>query len=245
MNWWLIGMVIVVAIAIIWYVRQQAKAANQRQVDANTAEADRADNARPVKKSGGLLQEATNIASGQSYERAAGEIGEMTAELAQARRDAELAAARLSNQAGEALAAVQAAAAAHGGAVPGDGTRHCPPGYPIKGAMPEMRYHLSEQPSYERLIPDVCFPAAAAAEAAGYAAAGDEPGMRDGAGGVPPGAIRGDGSRDCPPTFPIKANQATRHYLEPSAPAYATTIPELCFSSLESVRAAGMSPAPR
>ena len=61
------------------------------------------------------------------------------------------------------------------------------------------------------------------------------------AGGVPPGAVRGDGSRDCPPAYPIKASQAEMRFLEPGAPAYDATIPQLCFSSVESAQAAGLS----
>ncbi len=296
MNWWLILGIGIVAIAIIWYVQQQnAKAAEQRQADDRRRLPAATNETEQARKSGGLLQEATDIASGRSYQQAAGQIGEMSADLAQARRDAELAAERLAGRAGEALAAVQAAAATHGGAVPGDGTHDCPPGYPIKGNMPTMRYHLPEQPSYTRTIPEVCFQSVAAAEAAGFAESGDETGMRGGAvaaaavaaedvvddpagdgleavaaeaidirdrengersgivaealeaadaGSVPPGAVRGDGSRDCPPTYPIKANQSTRLFLDPSSSAYAATIPELCFSSIESARTAGMSPAP-
>ena len=43
----------------------------------------RMDSARPVKQGGGLLQEAADAALGRDYERAAGQLGETTAELAQ------------------------------------------------------------------------------------------------------------------------------------------------------------------
>jgi hypothetical protein len=62
------------------------------------------------------------------------------------------------------------------------------------------------------------------------------------AGSVPPGAIRGDGSRDCPPAYPIKGNQSTMIYHEPGTPTYLSTIPELCFSSGDAARAAGYAP---
>jgi hypothetical protein len=62
-------------------------------------------------------------------------------------------------------------------------------------------------------------------------------------GGVPPGAIRGDGGRDCPPAYPIKAHEKSRVYHQPGTPAYSTLVPQLCFSSAESARAAGFTPA--
>jgi hypothetical protein len=61
------------------------------------------------------------------------------------------------------------------------------------------------------------------------------------AGGVPPGAVRGDGSRDCPRAYPIKGNQSSMLFHEPGSPTYQSTIPEFCFSSVESAQAAGMS----
>ncbi len=177
----------------------------------------------------------------------------MTAELERAMQDADRDAQRLTDRADEAIASIQAAAAAHGGAVPGDGTHDCPPTYPVKGNMPTMRYHLPAQPSYGRTIPEVCFQNAAAAEAAGFTESGDETGMRGrgviveeaiaaaDAGGLPPGAVRGDGSRDCPSAYPIKGNQSSMIFHEPGSPTYQSTIPELCFSSVESARAAGYS----
>jgi hypothetical protein len=303
----LIIVVIIAVIAVIWYLRQQnAKAAEQRKVDefrrvrsaadaqdraavSATAAGAAAETARPVRP--GLLQEAADTATGREYEKAAGELEEMTADLARAREDADRAAARLAARADEALVAVQAAAKAHGGAVPGDGTHECPPAYPIKGNMPSMRYHLPGQPSYARTIAEVCFQNAAAAEAAGFTEAGDETGMRGGpaavveseiidiemrdrggvvrdevaaetvvvrnggkeervdvvaeaiaaadAGSGPPGAIRGDGSRDCPPSYPVKGHQSTMIFHEPGTATYGHTIPTYCFSSVEAAAAAG------
>ncbi|MBW3632171.1 MAG: hypothetical protein KY456_03995 [Chloroflexi bacterium] len=62
------------------------------------------------------------------------------------------------------------------------------------------------------------------------------------AGGVPSGVVRGDGSRDCPPTYPVKGNQKVMVSHEPGTPAYPATIPDLCFSSAGSAQAAGFSP---
>ncbi|MGH2616670.1 MAG: hypothetical protein ACRDJC_15650 [Thermomicrobiales bacterium] len=296
----LVLLFIIAVIAIIWYLRKQsAQDAERRKVDefrrlqaaANEAErAERAsltatapilvDESRPATRGGGLFEEAAETAAGARYERAAEEMDEMTAELAQASQEAEREAAQLSGRAGEAMAAVQAAAAAHGGAVPGDGTRDCPASYPIKGNMPSMLYHEPGQPTYQRTIPEVCFENVAAAESAGFSSArevsglagaagmleetfseevvvvaGDEERARVGvvadavaaadAGGVPPGAIRGDGSRDCPSAYPIKGNQSSLLYHEPGTATYERTIPEFCFSSADSAVAAGFSPARR
>jgi hypothetical protein len=274
----LLGLLVIIAIiAIIWYLRKQnAQAAEQRKVDefrrlqaasaeaeraeraslAATAPAPRVDEPSPVERGRGFLETAANTASGERYERAAEEMEELSAELERAMQDADRAAQRLTGHADEAIASIQAAAAAHGGAVPGDGTHDCPPSYPVKGNMPSLRFHLPGQPSYGRTIPEVCFQNASAAEAAGFTEAGDETGMRGGvevegvvaeaiaasdAGGVPPGAVRGDGSRDCPPAYPIKGNQSSMLFHEPGSPTYQSTIPEFCFSSVESAQAAGMS----
>jgi hypothetical protein len=276
---------IIAVIAIIWYLRKQnAQAAEQRKIDefrrlqAAAASQDRAAlaaDAAPVMatgRAGGLLQEAADTAAGKEYERATDELDEMTADLAAARQDAEREAARLAGRADEALASVQAAAAAYGGAVPGDGTHNCPASYPIKGNLPTMLYHVSGQPSYNRTIPEVCFQSVEAARAAGFYPARDVVGARgtglvageaivdeeeividDGdrldvvaqaiaaadAGGVPPGAVRGDGSRECPPTYPIKGNASSMLYHAPDSQTYLSTIPELCFSSVEAAEAAG------
>jgi hypothetical protein len=274
----LLGVLVVIAIIfIIWYLRKQsAQAAEQRKVDelrrlqAAATEAERAERASlaataaparvdaptPVERGRGFLETAADTASGERYERATEEMEEMSAELDRAMQDADRAAQRLTGHADEAIASIQAAAAAHGGAVPGNGSHDCPPSYPVKGNMPSLRYHLPGQPSYGRTIPEVCFQNAAAAEAAGFAEAGDESGMHGGvvveevvveaiaasdAGGVPPGAVRGDGSRDCPPTYPIKGNQSSMLIHIPDSPTYESTIPEFCFSSVESAQAAGFS----
>lgn len=303
----LLGVLAVIAlIAIIVYLRRQsAKTAEQqkldefRQMQAKAAAADRAAVAASAPPASadvapaagrGLLQEAADRAAGLPHERATDQIETQTSELARAREEAERAAARLSDRAEQALAGVQAAA--HRGAVPGDGTHDCPPGYPIKGNMPSQRYHEPGQLSYGRTIPEVCFESVEAAAAAGFVPAHDDPDMRrggsagavvaeeavliaerddsgqivdaavaeavvvgDGGGteavaqetvfamdDVPPGAVRGDGSRDCPPTYPIKASARWRHYHMPGAAAYDGTTPDLCFSSVTAAEGAGFSP---
>ncbi|MCC7023379.1 MAG: hypothetical protein IT338_11155 [Thermomicrobiales bacterium] len=237
---------------------------------------------------GGRLQDAVEAASGERLQRAAGQMDELTAELARSRREAEQAAQRLSRQAEETLAAMQTAAAAYGGAVPGTGVPDCPPEYPIKGDQAAMLYYAPGQRIYDETIPQLCFRNSAAAEAAGFAPAHPPEGAaglvvaeeratvdigRNGvvvdesaavpepdagaagdradivaraiaaadAGGVPPGAIRGDGGRDCPGAYPIKGDRATMRYLAPGAPGYDAAIPEFCFSSVDSAENAGFS----
>jgi hypothetical protein len=308
----LILLVVIAVLVVIWYMRKgSAGGSAQRTVDpsrriegpeagrvSTTATAPPATSTRTAapglpERGTGLFQEAADSAAGLRYERAADQMEGLTADLVKARQDADQAAGRLAGRASDALASIEAAASAHGGAVPGDGTHDCPTSYPIKGNMPSMRYHSPGQPSYNRTIPEVCFQSAEAAEAAGFLESGDEPGMRGDsvavaevatetvsvdegeesievlvaeaieirdredrergdvvaeaiaaadAGGVPPGAVRGDGSRDCPPSFPIKGNQEGMIYHEPGTPAYLATIPDLCFSSAGAAHAAGFSP---
>jgi hypothetical protein len=192
----LILLIAIAAIVIVWYVLQQrTRAAEQRRSeesrrtaakptgtgrgsmpDMNASSQAKAPEAGTgaTARSAGLFQEAAGSAAGLPYERAADEMDELTADLANASRAAERAAEQLANRAAEALEAVQVAAAAHGGAVPGDSTDRCPPSYPVKGRITAKRYHLPAESSYNGLVPDVCFQSAAAAEAAGFSGTGDE-----------------------------------------------------------------------
>ena len=54
------------------------------------------------------------------------------------------------------------------GAVRGDGTATCPPGFPVKGNAHSMIYHTAESRVYEQTIAELCFSSPAAAESAGY-----------------------------------------------------------------------------
>jgi hypothetical protein len=276
-------LVVIAVIAIIWFLRKEsAKAEEQRKVDEFRRLRDAADAqdraardasvapapARPVARGGDPLQEAADRASGLRYEHAADQLDAMTADLAEARAEADRVAARQAGRVGAALAAVQAAAAAHGGAVPGDGTRDCPPGYPVKGNLPSQQYYESGQRGYAQVIPDVCFQSVAAAEAADFAVSGtgddvivdevvdvvdiaDERPASAGiaaaavaaadAGGVPPGAIRGDGSRECPSAYPIKGNSQSMLYHEPGSATYQATVAEFCFSSVQAAETAGFA----
>lgn len=55
-------------------------------------------------------------------------------------------------------------------AVRGDGSGGCPEDYPIKGNASSRIYHVPDTQSYERTIPEFCFPTTEAAEAAGFRA---------------------------------------------------------------------------
>jgi len=54
------------------------------------------------------------------------------------------------------------------GAVHGDGSATCPPGFPVKGNAHSMIYHTAESRVYEQTVAELCFSSPEAAEAAGY-----------------------------------------------------------------------------
>jgi hypothetical protein len=54
------------------------------------------------------------------------------------------------------------------GAVRGDGTVTCPPGFPVKGNAHSMIYHTAESRVYEQTIAELCFSSSEAAARAGY-----------------------------------------------------------------------------
>lgn len=53
------------------------------------------------------------------------------------------------------------------------------------------------------------------------------------------GSVPGDGTHNCPPGFPIKANAQSQIYHLPESRSYDQTIPELCFATAEGAEAAG------
>jgi DNA-binding protein HU-beta len=55
----------------------------------------------------------------------------------------------------------------------------------------------------------------------------------------PIGAVRGQGSTECPAGYPVKGNVDSGIYHVPGSSSYAQTIPEFCFSSAEAAEAAG------
>jgi hypothetical protein len=57
--------------------------------------------------------------------------------------------------------------------------------------------------------------------------------------GLPGGAIRGDGTTQCPPAFPVKGNAQSKIYHTPASRVYGQTIAELCFATTEAAEAAG------
>ncbi|MBW3632173.1 MAG: hypothetical protein KY456_04005 [Chloroflexi bacterium] len=54
------------------------------------------------------------------------------------------------------------------GAIAGDGTAICPPGFPVKGNAQSRIYHEPGQVSYSPTVAEFCFASAEAAEAAGF-----------------------------------------------------------------------------
>lgn len=60
-----------------------------------------------------------------------------------------------------------------------------------------------------------------------------------GADSVPEGAVRGDGTTDTPPGYPIKGNASSKIYHLPEYPSYKGTKAEYCFATEEDAIAAG------
>ena len=59
---------------------------------------------------------------------------------------------------------------------------------------------------------------------------------------VPEGAVRGDGTGECPEDYPIKGNATSMLYHSPGSPSYKRTVPEFCFASTDAAEAAGFNP---
>jgi hypothetical protein len=58
-----------------------------------------------------------------------------------------------------------------------------------------------------------------------------------------PGWVKSDGSRDCPPDYPIKGNGSSRIYHVPGGGSYDATVPELCFATPDDAESAGFRAA--
>jgi small subunit ribosomal protein S6 len=59
---------------------------------------------------------------------------------------------------------------------------------------------------------------------------------------LPEGAVRGDGTGECPEDYPVKGNASSKLYHSPGSPSYKRTVPEFCFASTEAAEAAGFNP---
>jgi hypothetical protein len=59
---------------------------------------------------------------------------------------------------------------------------------------------------------------------------------------IPAGAVRGDGTAECPEDFPVKGNATSMLYHSPGSPSYKRTVPEYCFASTEAAETAGFNP---
>ncbi|MCA9863187.1 MAG: Re/Si-specific NAD(P)(+) transhydrogenase subunit alpha [Thermomicrobiales bacterium] len=53
------------------------------------------------------------------------------------------------------------------------------------------------------------------------------------------GSVPGDGTHNCPPGYPVKANAQSQIYHLPESSSYHQTIPEFCFATAEGAEAAG------
>jgi hypothetical protein len=191
-------LIVSASVAIVWYVRLRSSMASNdrvigdpRRTASNAVEPDSLSSsaprqsadfappavlAGPAERGAGKFQEAAASAAGLQFERAANRMEHLTAELANARRDAERTAEELADNAAAVLAAIQVAAATHGGAVRGEGTDRCPPTYPVKATIEVLRTYLAGQPTYDLTVPDVCLKSAAAAEAVGFSGNENESG---------------------------------------------------------------------
>jgi hypothetical protein len=218
---------VIVAIAIIWFFwnrSQESKAAAERaEVDrrrAESATAARAAAATPraaasapsaeprAERVESRLQDAADTAMGTDLPEETARIDAAAVDLARARREAEAAAARLSEQADATLNEVRLA-----------GQQLNDPGEPI---------------DVETVLIDERRNIANTAGRQAAPAGGDE---------APPGAVQGDGGRDCPPVYPIKASTHSMLYHTTASHSYSRTIPQLCFTTTSAAEAAGFSPA--
>ena len=86
-------------------------------------------------------------------------------------------------------------------------------------------------------------PAEPTAPAAAPAATGTE--QPEAPDDVPSGAVRGDGTTDCPPDYPVKGNADSMIYHLPGESSYDRTEPEFCFATAEGAEAAGFRPRRR
>jgi ribosomal protein S6 len=90
--------------------------------------------------------------------------------------------------------------------------------------------------------------AAAALEMADTAAATEAPAVEaadadaDAGADVPEGAMRGDGTGECPDDYPIKGKASSKLYHSPGSPSYKRTVPDFCFATTEAAEAAGFNP---
>lgn len=235
MPQWLIWVILVIiAIAIIWFfwnrsqeskaAAERAEAERRRAASANAARsapaaartapaAPRAAAPSPVveprtERVEARLQDAADTAMGTDLPEDTARIDAAAADLAEARREAEAAADRLSVQADAALAEVRQAG--------------------------EQLDNPDEPIDVETVLIDERRNFANVAAQAVPVADGDQ---------VPPGAVRGDGGRDCPPVYPIKGNAQSMLYHTTASRSYSRTIPEFCFTTASAAEAAGFSPA--
>lgn len=226
MPQWLIWVILVViAVGILWFFwnrsqaskaaaeraeseRRRATAATARSAPATPRAAAPAPAGEPrAERVESRLKDAADSAMGTDLPVETARIDAAATDLAQARREADAAADRLSDQAEAALAEVWQA----GGPMTN-------PDEPI-----EVETVLIDE---RRNVANLAAP--------------DLPAS---GGDVPPGAVRGDGGRDCPPVYPIKGNAQSMLYHTTASRSYSRTTPEFCFTTTSAAEAAGYAPA--
>lgn len=212
----LIVIILILIVAYLYHRWQQQRAAEQQRLSAGqerqravAASAAAGPVAAAASRTEGLFQDAADTAMATDLEASTARLQAMTAELGQARQEAEAASERLAAQADAALEEILQEA--------GNGDVLDEP-IEIDAELIDARGNV------EAVVADV------------YAAHGSD--------GVPPGAVRGDGGRDCPPIYPVKGNGASMRYFDAGSPGYDQTVPEFCFSNTESALAAGFKATP-
>jgi len=109
-------------------------------------------------------------------------------------------------------------------------------------ALETMAAAIVAEPAAAEAATEAAAAEAAAAEAATEAAAAEAATEAAEDDDVPEGAVRGDGTGDCPEDYPIKGNATSKLFHSPGSPSYKRTVPEFCFASTAAAEAAGFNP---
>lgn len=101
-----------------------------------------------------------------------------------------------------------------------------------------------ESPTASETVAEAGQAAETEAETATETVVGQEPtsGSEPGPETTGQGWVKGDGTRECPASFPIKGNANSMIYHQPGESSYDVTIPEICFATEDDAKAAGYRP---
>jgi hypothetical protein len=147
----------------------ELEASDWEQGPPSTEELRKADPAllTPIRPLGGVglgIGRSTSAIAQEALEA----IGDATEATTEAPPTQEAAAAASTSPVSDEAPTTPGATDVPEGAVRGDGTVSCPPGFPVKGNAHSMIYHTAESRVYEQTIAELCFSSAEAAEIAGY-----------------------------------------------------------------------------